>query len=262
MINTTKTKPSGLNRQALRTWGMFFLLAGVGSGIIRNYVLGLGNLSVEELLEAMQDSSTMALSTMALVLQAVETCAVPIFAFLLVEGFQKTSNFRNYILRVLGAAVLCEVPYNIAMCGKVLAAESRNPIFAVVLCLVALFFFRQYGEKTFNHRVIRAVVVIAALLWAWILKIAHAPCFVALVCVLWLLRNKPRMQLFAGCLTVVFFSVGSAIDPEYLFYLAAPLAFLAIHFYNGEKGEGNRWVNYLAYPAVLLAAGAAAILFM
>lgn len=257
MIKTTKTKPSGLNRQALRTWGMIFLIAGVASGVIQNYVLGVGNLSPAELFQSMQnDNGTMIYATMALVLQAVETCAVPIFAFLLVEGFQKTSNFRNYILRVLGAAVLCEIPYNLAMCGKVLAVESRNPVFAAVLCLVMLYFFRQYGQKKFSHVAIKIFVVLAAVLWAWMLGIQHGICCVILVGVLWLLRDKPRMQVFVGCLAAVCCSMVS------LFYMASPMAFLAIHFYNGEPGEGNRWVNYLAYPAVLLVAGAAATLFM
>ena len=39
--------------------------------------------------------------------------------------------------------------------------------------------------------------------------------------------------------------------------MAAPMGFLAIHFYNGEKGEENRLVNYLAYPVILLAVGLA-----
>ena len=42
-----------------------------------------------------------------------------------------------------------------------------------------------------------------------------------------------------------------------MFFLAAPMGFLAIHFYNGEKGADNRWVNYLAYPVLLLMIGMA-----
>ena len=36
------------------------------------------------------------------------------------------------------------------------------------------------------------------------------------------------------------------------------MGFLAIHFYNGEKGESSRLVNYLFYPVTLLAIGLAA----
>ena len=41
-------------------------------------------------------------------------------------------------------------------------------------------------------------------------------------------------------------------------YALAPLAFLAIHFYNGEKGTGNMIVNYAAYPVLLLGVWAVA----
>jgi hypothetical protein len=33
------------------------------------------------------------------------------------------------------------------------------------------------------------------------------------------------------------------------------MGFLAIHFYNGEKGNTGRLVNYLFYPVTLLAIG-------
>ena len=78
-------KPSGLNSNALRAWGMAFLALGVvGRCILQNRLLCLGQVSPMELVEAMQNSgAVMVLATAALVLQAVETCAVPIFAFLL-----------------------------------------------------------------------------------------------------------------------------------------------------------------------------------
>lgn len=247
MINTTKTKPSGLNRQALRTWGMIFLLAGVAGAFIRNCVLGLGSVSTAELLQAMQEeTATMVYSTLALVLQAAETCATPIFAFLLVEGFRHTSNFKNYLLRVLGIAVLAEIPFNLVAYGKVFAMGSRNPVFGLVLCLVALYFFRQYGQKKVSHVAIKIAVTLAAIVWAELLNIEHGTCCVILTGVLWGLREKPQMQVFIGCLAAICCSVIS------LYYMAAPMAFLAIHFYNGEQGEGNKWVNYLAYPVILL----------
>ena len=46
-----------------------------------------------------------------------------------------------------------------------------------------------------------------------------------------------------------------------LFYMASPMGFLAVHFYNGEKGPDNRTVNYLAYPVLLLAVWAVGVVF-
>ena len=40
-----------------------------------------------------------------------------------------------------------------------------------------------------------------------------------------------------------------------VFYLAGLIGFLALHFYEGNKGEENRLVNYLVYPVILMACG-------
>ena len=99
--------PRGLSTSALRTCGYLCLLFGVtAKGIIQNGLLDLGGKNTEELLMVMEQSSeAMSMITASIVLQIVEVCAVPIFAFLLVEGFQKTSNYKNYLTRMILGAV-------------------------------------------------------------------------------------------------------------------------------------------------------------
>ena len=78
-------KRDGISRSALRLWGLLFAIPGVVSrAIIQNGLLNMGSITNEQLLEAMMGSGqTMAFATLALVLQALEACAIPIFAFLL-----------------------------------------------------------------------------------------------------------------------------------------------------------------------------------
>ena len=111
------TRPSGLHTGSLRAWGMLFVIAGIVSrGILQNRMLGVGLHSMQELMEMMQSSNTaMIIATIALILQAMETVAVPIFVFLLFEGFQHTSDWKKYVARVVGLAVLTEIPYDLAM---------------------------------------------------------------------------------------------------------------------------------------------------
>lgn len=244
------TKSSGLTGGALHTWGMLFLAVGiVGKSILQNRLLGVGQVSVQQLLEAMQSSDTvMIYATAALVMQALETCAVPIFAFLLVEGVQHTANFRNYFLRIAGLAVLSEIPYHLAMSGKVLDLSARNPVFGLVMALAMVFFYRRYPEKTVPHLLIRLVVTVSAILWCSMLSINAGGCLVFLVAVIWMFRQKPMMRGIAAATASLVCSLTS------MFYMAAPMGVLTIHFYNGEKGEQNRVVSYLAYPVLLLAA--------
>lgn len=246
-------RPSGIGGNALRTWGILFLALGViGRGILQGGLLGIGSVTGEELLAIMNGSGTaMTIASISLVLQAVETCAAPIFAFLLVEGAIHTASMKNYLLRILGLAVITEIPYNLAISGKLLVGGSLNPVFGMVLCLILLWFFRYYGGKGFGKALVKVVVTIAAILWAQMLHIAFGGPMVVLVTVLWCLRSKPNYRNFAGMVAAV---VCTGFSP---FFLASPMGFLAVHLYNGEPGEQNRWVRYLTYPAILLIAGLA-----
>lgn len=251
MENTTNERPSGLSRSALRKWGLLFLALGIiGHSIIQKEFLGIGQVSGQQLLDLMQSSDdAMIYATLALILQALECCAAPIFAFLLVDGFQRTGSFKGYVLRVAGVAILSEIPYNLAMSGKVLDTATRSPVWGLVLGLVLLYLFRYYSEKSMQNRLIKAVVILAALLWASMLNVEYGACMVILVCVLWAFRRNPLYQNIAGATAAV---VCTLITP---FFLAAPMGFLVTHFHNGEKGHEQRLVNYLSYPVLLLAVG-------
>ena len=242
------TRPSGLHTGNLRAWGMLFVVAGVVSrSILQNKMLGVGLRSMQELSELMEVSDTaMILATIALVLQAMETVAVPIFVFLLFEGFQHTSDWKKYLGRLVGLAVLTEIPYDLAMNGKVLEFSSQNPVIGLVLCMVLLYLF----DKRFaGRKLIGVAMALLGVLWAVMLKIDHGVPMVLMICVIYLFRNKRMFMGFSG---VAVAAMCMAISP---FYIVAPMGFLAIHFYNGEEGKSSRIVNYLFYPVILLAIG-------
>lgn len=241
------TRPSGLHTGSLRAWGMLFVIAGIVSrGILQNRMLGVGLHSMQELMEMMQSSNmAMIIATIALILQAMETVAVPIFVFLLFEGFQHTSDWKKYVARVVGLAVLTEIPYDLAMNDKVLEFGSQNPVFGLVLCMILLYLFKRFEGR----KLICMIMALAGILWAVMLKIDHGVPMMLMLCVMQVFRNKRMFMGFSG---VAVAAMCMAISP---FYIVAPMGFLAIHFYNGEKGEGSRIVNYLFYPVALLAIG-------
>lgn len=241
------TRPSGLHSGNLRAWGMLFAIAGIISrSLLQNQMLGMGMRSMQEIMELMQTSDVaMAIATVALVLQAIETVAVPIFVFLLAEGFRHTSDWKKYLLRVAGLAVLTEIPYDLAMNGKVLEFGTQNPVFGLVLCMVLLHLFERFSGK----KLVCVVMALAGLAWAIMLKVDHGIPMILMICVVRIFRNKHMFMGFSGMAVA---ALCSGISP---FYLAAPMGFLAVHFYNGEKGEGSRVINYLFYPVTLLAIG-------
>lgn len=250
-------KSSGMSANGLRIWGIIFLAIGIaGRSIIQNSVLNIGSLTGAELLEAMQtNTQVMVFSTLAIVCKAVETCAAPIFALLLVEGFTHTSNFGKYFARVLGCAAISEIPYDLAMNGKMFDFSEQNPAFGLVLGLVMLYLFGRFSGKKIGNMLLKFLFFVAAFLWCRMLKIESGNCMIIIVAVLYLLRGKKNLRGILGFTSAM---VCSLFD---LFYMAATMAFVFVHVYNGEPGARNKVVNYLVYP-VLLTAVALAVRFI
>lgn len=241
------SRPRGLDARSLRRWGWLCLAAGIaGQTIIQDAILGVTSSNFDQLFQALADDKNMILATVALMAQLAMTCAVPIFTFLLVQGLLHTSSFKDYFLRVLGLAALSEIPYNLAMCGKLIDLGSRNPVFGLVLAMAMIHFFRQYGGKSLKGIAVSVMVVVVSMLWVGMLHISDGMVVVLLATVLWLTRKKHGMQTFAGASVTLLCTILSPM------YFVAPMAFLLIHFYNGEPDDGNRWVRYLAYPVMLL----------
>ena len=241
-------QPKGLSRSGLRKWGILFVILGVfGCSILQTRFLGLMNMNSQQLLEAMNTGSDVVLAvTISVVLQFVETCAVPIFAFLLADGFVHTSDPLKYVCRIAGVAVLAELPYNFAMSEKLLDFQTRNPAFGILLAAVILYLYQQFSQKKAVNLLLKTLFTAAAIIWCGILRIEHGIPAVILTLVFWAVRNKLNIRNLVGGAAAMACSLYSP------FYMVAPMSIMVLHFYNGEKGEENRLVSYLFYPVVLL----------
>lgn len=253
---TPNRKPAGINGNALRTWALLFAACGiVGRGVIQCHMLGVGSVSTEELLTVMgQSDVNMNLATISIICQALETCAVPIFAMLLVEGARYTSDFHAYLFRVAKLAVLCELPYNLATSAKLLDLGTRNPVFGLLLCQIMVFFFLRYEGKEIKNRLVRFAVIAAAVVWCEMLKIEFGFPMVLIVSVLWAFRANPMYRNFAGAAAAIVCSVYSP------FFLASPMGFMAVHFYNEIPCDKSQEYRYYAYPVILAVAAAAGLI--
>ena len=243
--------PNGRDAASIRKWAMIFLAIGIiGQGVVQNGLLSLNILTGDQLVNAMDaDPTVMILVTVALVCKIVETCAAPLFAFLLVEGFRRTASFEKYLVRIGGLAVVSEIPYNLAYGGKLLDLGSRNPVFGLLIGLVMLFFFSRYAEKSFKNTAMKVLIFAAAFLWCRMLDIEQGVCLVTLVAVLWLARTKGDMRALYAFLGAMFCTIFS------VYYMGCCLSCIMLHRYNGERGEQNEKLNYAFYPAMLLIVG-------
>lgn len=250
-----RREKGGMNRNTLRMLGILLLALGLfGRGILQNRVLGMQSGGTGQLLELLDQSGGMAAATVALVLEAVESCAVPIFAVLTVDGFQRTGSFRKYLLRVLAMAAVSEIPYNFALTGRLWDTASRNPAFGLVLALAMLYLFQNYEGTSAKNVAIKIAVGGAALLWAVLFQVKFGVMMLLVVGVLWIFRRRHTLSYLMAAAAAISCCVG---NPLYMF---APFGFLLVHFYNGEEGNTNRVMQYGVYPLLLVLVGLAGVL--
>lgn len=188
------------------------------------------NLQLHELLAA--NPELMIVSSWGAVLQLLGGLAVPVFAFLLVEGFRHTRSFKNYILRMLLFALISEVPFDLAMSGSFFDFTRQNAMFTLVICLVML-----YGIRTFAAGKLAQVAIVgAAVLWCALLKTDFGFGMVLLTAAYQLFYDNRQRKLTLGCIISIL-------------YVTAPLSTYAISKYEGERGN-IRWplAWYCLYP--------------
>lgn len=248
----------GISKLGLLIWGLVFVLAGILSrSILQNGILQMNTLSAEALTEKLSASTAaMAVATVALVLQAAETCAIPVVAFLLVNGFEKAKSGKKLLLCLLIMAAASEIPYNLAMYGSFLHTATRSPAVALVIGLAVMYFFRRLSENSFANVLVKIFVGLSAVLWAAMLNVEHGLPLLVVIMVMWALREKKSMGILFGG------AVASGCVIFSPFYIGAALGILPVYFYRAQEEEKDvPLAVYAVYPAALAILGLVSIFF-
>ena len=78
-----------------------------------------------------------------LLFRIVGRVSFPIFAFLIAEGFEKTSNVRDYLFRLLALAVISQIPYSFFVQASGLAPFRLNIFFTLSAGLLSLMMLKR-----------------------------------------------------------------------------------------------------------------------
>lgn len=217
------------------------LFYSVSMSVIQNGMLHVNQYSNSQLRELMvANPDLMILSSWAAVFQLLGGLAVPVFAFLVVEKFLHTENYRNDLLSVTAFAVLSEIPYDLAMSGTLVDWQGQNMLFSFAIGLVMLYGLRLFAAS----RGVQVLIALAAVLWSGLMKTGFGLCLILLMAVYYLLREKPGTKMV----------LSSIIS---LMYITGPISNFVLKRYNGQTGSaGNKYLFYCLYPLHLLALGA------
>ena len=176
------------------------------------------------------------------VLRLIGRLAFPLFCFLLVEGFLHTKNFKKYAIRLGIFALLSEIPFDLAVSGKMMDIHSQNVFFTLFIGLIVLLGL-HYFETTLPVEMLplRYIVVLTGVLAAQFLQTDYAGFGILLIFLLYEFRNNRKLQCLAGAALTLFNSY------------TAWIAFLFIWFYNGERGKQlPKYFFYAFYPMHLV----------
>lgn len=193
--------------------------------------------------------------------------AFPIYCFLLVEGFLHTSNVKKYGLRLALFACLSEIPFDLALMGKIWDTSYSNVFFTLVIALVAMWMF-SYVEKfaefwmekrwdSFLGKLIVAMVMIfiVAVCGGFaeiVLKTDYGFAGILAILCMYLFRHVWKFGFLLGVMVLVVFSSSTEF--------VALLMLIPLMNYDGTRGKSLKYVFYAFYPVHLLILGVICIL--
>lgn len=77
--------------------------------------------------------------TNSTILRFIGRIAFPIFCFMLVQGYFKTSNVKKYIIRLLILALLSEIPYDYTFHNMLFDFKHQNVIWTLLFGLIIIY---------------------------------------------------------------------------------------------------------------------------
>lgn len=103
----------------------------------------------EEQLQAwfMTNQRVAMIEMVMLVMRMIGRFGFPLFAFLLVEGFQHTHSVKKYTLNLGAFALLSELPFNLGFSSKVVYPGYQNVFFTLLLGLLCMASISFWEEK-------------------------------------------------------------------------------------------------------------------
>lgn len=174
------------------------------------------------------------------VLRAIGRISFPIFCFLIVEGFHHTRSHLNYLIRLVGFAILSEIPFDLVISGTIFSLQHQNVFFTLALGLAAIFCLEEMIANRIY--VIPLTLIIAA---AYFLRCDYGIGGVFLITMFYLTRKSPWVR-FILCALILYMFFGTT-------GLYGAFAMIPITLYNGKRGPAVQMFFYWFYPLHLLA---------
>lgn len=189
-----------------------------------------------------------------ILLRVIGRLAFPIYCFLLAEGAHYTRNPVKYGLRLLVGLILSEIPFDLALYGRI-SWDHQSVMVTLLLGFLMALCMRKAPLWT------KALLVIPFAILAELLRTDYGSMGVLIIAVFVITRDMENRLLFqaigVGAICFSMFTT-SFIQP------LATFAMIPIAMYSGKKRTSSpavQWAFYLFYPAHLAVLWLIAVVF-
>lgn len=179
--------------------------------------------------------------------------AFPLFAFVAVQGYLHTSNFKKYMQRLIVFGLISQIPFMLFE-NLISGSTWLNIMFTLFLGLLSIFCLDKISNK-FLATV--CVFLLASL--GYFIKVDYRWYGVGLLPLMFLTRNNKIAFSFSYVFYTLFYYFSMFIKFRfeliipclpYIFGSLFPLFLMLI--YNGKLGKKLKYFYYWFYPAHLL----------
>ncbi len=176
-----------------------------------------------------------------MLMRLVGRMAFPIFCFLLVEGYFHTKDVKKYLGRLFLFALISEVPFDLAFSKTVFTMHYQNVFFTLFLGLLGITIYDKCEKK--GKGILSLLSLCGCGMLAVVLNTDYSFTGVVVVFAFYLFYNNEVVRNIASSIAIL---GAGAIE------IASYIAYIPIHFYNGERGLKLKYVFYIFYPLHLL----------
>lgn len=191
--------------------------------------------------------------------------SMPIFCFLIVEGFLHTRNLKKYLIRLISFAIISEIPYDLAFGNSAVDFAQQNVFFTLSAGLFILIVI----DKFKTYKVVFIIAPIAASFIAYFFKFDGSYYGISMMVLFYIFKDKTVDEITSDCSKwhkiirlkalncLSIFSLQMVImlifKEEFgLNLVFSILALIPIYLYSGERGTKLKYFFYLFYPLHLL----------
>ncbi len=206
------------------------------------------------------------------ILRIIGRIAMPIFCFLLAQGFVYTRDVKAYAMRLAVFALISEVPFDMARNGGFSSyivffdMTAQNVFFTLILGILCLCVIKYIDTNV----VFKILLITFIAFLSEVLRADYGAFGVLTIVLFYVLRHNLKsmlgiMLLWLGFgyflrITAQLLSVGYGFSAAFVAAMsvgfiqsAGTLSLIFIAMYNGEKGEQlPKYFFYAFYPAHLL----------